>query len=103
MKTHMITTQQVDLVYELAKQIRDKLQLKALYFISTDTYVGQTENYAGVKVYRNGKHIYEIILQEDQWRIFYPNQRRIATNYKNVTPSSIQSIVNYLEKDLGRV
>ena len=103
METHMITTQQVDLVHELAKQIREKLQLKALYFISTDTYVGQTENYAGVKVYRNGKHIYEIILQEDQWRIFYPNQRRIATNYKNVTLASVQNIVNYLEKDLGRV
>ena len=99
----MITTQQVDLVHELAKQIREKLQLKALYFISTDTYVGQTENYAGVKVYRNGKHIYEIILQEEQWRIFYPNQRRIATNYKNVTSASVQNIVNYLEKDLGRV
>ena len=103
METHMITTQQVDLVHELAKQIREKLQLKALYFISTDTYVGQTENYAGVKVYRNGKHIYEIILQEEQWRIFYPNQRRIATNYKNVTLASVQNIVNYLEKDLGRV
>ena len=103
METHMITTQQVDLVHELAKQIREKLQLKALYFISTDTYVGQTENYAGVKVYRNGKHIYEIILQEEQWRIFYPNQRRIATNYKNVTSASVQNIVNYLEKDLGRV
>ena len=103
MKTHMITTQQVDLVYELAKQIRDKLQLKALYFISTDTYVGQTENYSGVKVYRNGKRIYEIILQEDQWRIFYPNQRRIATNYKNVTSYSVQRIVNYLEHDMGRV
>ena len=99
----MITTQQVDLVHELAKQIREKLQLKALYFISTDTYVGQTENYAGVKVYRNGRHIYEIILQEEQWRIFYPNQRRIATNYKNVTSASVQNIVNYLEKDLGRV
>ena len=99
----MITSQQVDLVNELAKLIRDKLKLKALYFISTDTYVGQTENYAGVKVYRNGKRIYEIILQEDKWRIFYPNQRRIATNYKNVTPSSVQSIVNYLEKDMGRV
>lgn len=103
METHMITTQQVDLVHELAKQIREKLQLKALYFISTDTYVGQTENYAGVKVYRNGRHIYEIILQEEQWRIFYPNQRRIATNYKNVTSASVQNIVNYLEKDLGRV
>ena len=98
----MITSQQVDLVNELAKLIRDKLKLKALYFISTDTYVGQTENYAGVKVYRNGKRIYEIILQEDKWRIFYPNQRRIATNYKNVTPSSVQSIVNYLEKDIGK-
>lgn len=62
METHMIITKQVDLVNELVKQIRDKLQLKALYFISTDTYVGQTENYAGVKVYRNGKRIYEIIL-----------------------------------------
>ena len=103
METHMITTQQVDLVHELAKQIREKLQLKALYFISTDTYVGQTENYAGVKVYRNEKRIYEIILQEEQWRIFYPNQRRIATNYKNVTSASVQNIVNYLEKDLGRV
>jgi len=99
----MITTQQVDLVHELAKQIREKLQLKALYFISTDTYVGQTENYAGVKVYRNGRHIYEIILQEEQWRIFYPNQRRIATNYKNVTSASVQNIVNYLEKDMGKV
>lgn len=103
METHMITSQQVDLVNELAKQIRDKLQLKAIYFISTDTYVGQVENYAGVKVYRNGRHIYEIILQEDQWRIFYPNQRRIATNYKNVTPSSVQRIVNYLEKDMGKI
>lgn len=103
METHMITTQQVDLVHELAKQIREKLQLKALYFISTDTYVGQTENYAGVKVYRNGRHIYEIILQEEQWRIFYPNQRRIATNYKNVTSASVQNIVNYLEKDMGKV
>jgi len=102
METHMITTQQVDLVHELAKQIREKLQLKALYFISTDTYVGQTENYAGVKVYRNGRHIYEIILQEEQWRIFYPNQRRIATNYKNVTSTSVQNIVNYLEKDMGK-
>ena len=99
----MITSQQVDLVNELAKLIRDKLKLKAFYFISTDTYVGQTENYAGVKVYRNGKRIYEIILQEDKWRIFYPNQRRIATNYKNVTPSSVQSIVNYLEKDMGKI
>lgn len=96
METHMITSQQVDLVNELAKQIRDKLQLKALYFIST-------ENYAGVKVYRNGKRIYEIILQEDQWRIFYPNQRRIATNYKNVTSYSVQRIVNYLEYDMGKV
>lgn len=103
METHMITSQQVDLVHELAKQIRDKLQLKAIYFISTDTYVGQVENYAGVKVYRNGRHIYEIILQEDQWRIFYPNQRRIATNYKNVTPYSVQRIVNYLEKDMGKI
>lgn len=103
METHMITTQQVDLVHELAKLIRDKLQLKAIYFISTDTYVGQTENYAGVKVYRNGKRIYEIILQEEQWRIFYPNQRRIATNYQNVTSASVKNIVNYLEKDLGRV
>lgn len=103
METHMITTQQVDLVHELAKQIRDKLQLKAIYFISTDTYVGQVENYAGVKVYRNGRHIYEIILQEEQWRIFYPNQRRIATNYKNVTPYSVQRIVNYLEKDMGKI
>lgn len=102
METHMITSQQVDLVNELAKQIRDKLQLKALYFISTDTYVGQTENYAGVKVYKNGRRIYEIILQEDQWRIFYPNQRRIATNYKNVTPASVQNIVNYLERDIGK-
>lgn len=99
----MITSQQVDLVHELAKQIRDKLQLKAIYFISTDTYVGQTENYAGVKVYRNHRRIYEIILQEDQWRIFYPNQRRIATNYKNVTPSSVQNIVNYLERDMGKI
>ena len=99
----MITSQQVDLVNELAKLIRDKLKLKALYFISTDTYVGQTENYAGIKVYRNGRRIYEIILQEDKWRIFYPNQRRIATNYKNVTPSSVQSIVNYLEKDMGKI
>lgn len=103
METHMITSQQVDLVHELAKLIRDKLKLKALYFISTDTYVGQTENYAGVKVYRNGKRIYEIILQEDKWRIFYPNQRRIATNYQNVTPSSVQSIVNYLEHDMGKI
>lgn len=103
METHMITTQQVDLVHELAKQIRDKLQLKAIYFISTDTYVGQVENYAGVKVYRNGRHIYEIILQEEQWRIFYPNQRRIATNYKNVTSSSVQNIVNYLEMDMGKI
>lgn len=103
METHMITSQQVDLVHELAKQIRDKLQLKAIYFISTDTYVGQTENYAGVKVYRNHRRIYEIILQEEQWRIFYPNQRRIATNYKNVTPSSVQNIVNYLERDMGKI
>lgn len=63
METHMITSQQVDLVNELAKQIRDKLQLKALYFISTDTYVGQTENYAGVKVYRNGKRILQQIIR----------------------------------------
>ena len=103
METHMITTQQVDLVHELVKQIRDKLQLKAIYFISTDTYVGQDVNFAGVKVYRNGRRIYEIILQEDQWRIFYPNQRRIATNYKNVTPYSVQRIVNYLEKDMGKI
>lgn len=103
METHMIKSQQVDLVNELAKQIKDKLKLKAIYFISTDTYVGQTENYAGVKVYRNGKRIYEIILQEDKWRIFYPNQRRIATNYKNVTSYSVQRIVNYLEHDMGRI
>lgn len=103
METHMITTKQVDLVHELAKQIKDQLQLKAIYFISTDTYVGQNENFAGVKVYRNHRRIYEIILQEDQWRIFYPNQRRIATNYKNVTPSSVQSIVNYLERDMGKI
>lgn len=63
METHMITSQQVDLVNELAKQIRDKLQLKAVYFISTDTYVGQTENYAGVKVYRNGKRILQQIIR----------------------------------------
>lgn len=99
----MITSQQVDLVHELAKQIKDKLQLKAIYFISTDTYVGQNENFAGVKVYRNGRRIYEIILQEDQWRIFYPNQRRIATNYKNVTSYSVQRIVNYLERDMGKI
>lgn len=103
METHMITSQQVDLVHELAKQIKDKLQLKAIYFISTDTYVGQNENFAGVKVYRNGRRIYEIILQEDQWRIFYPNQRRIATNYKNVTSYSVQRIVNYLERDMGKI
>lgn len=36
----MITTKQVDLVHELVKQIKDQLQLKAIYFISTDTYVG---------------------------------------------------------------
>ena len=98
----MITSQQVDLVNELAKQIREQLQLKAIYFISTDTYVGQDKNFAGVKVYKNGRRIYEIILQEDKWRIFYPGQRRIATNYQNVTPASVQNIVNYLEKDMGK-
>ena len=38
-----------------------------------------------------------------QLRIFYPNQRRIATNYKNVTSYSVQRIVNYLEKDMGKI
>lgn len=92
------------LVSKLEQEINNDLDMnvETEQFISTDTYVGQTENYAGVKVYRNGKHIYEIILQEVQWRIFYPNQRRIATNYKNVTSYSVQRIVNYLEHDMGK-
>ena len=53
-------------------------------FISTDTYVGQTEQFYGLKIFYNERLKYEVILKPDMWRIFYPNQRRMATNYKTV-------------------
>lgn len=102
METHMITTKQVDLVNELAKQIRDKLQLKALYFISTDTYVGQTEQFYGLKIFYNERLKYEVILKPDMWRIFYTNQRRIATNYKTVDELSPQRVKNYIKSDMSK-
>lgn len=100
-----MTNQEKALVSKLEQEINNDLDMnvETEQFISTDTYVGQTEQFYGLKIFYNERLKYEVILKPDMWRIFYPNQRRIATNYKNVTPYSVQRIVNYLEKDMGKI
>ena len=42
------------------------------------------------------------ILKPDMWRIFYPNQRRMATNYKTVDEYSPQTVKNFIKADMSK-
>ena len=99
-----MNNQEKILVAKLEQEIKNDLDMnvETEQFISTDTYVGQTEQFYGLKIFYNGRPKYEVILKPDMWRIFYPNQRRIATNYKTVDELSPQRIKNYLKSDMGK-
>ena len=99
-----MNNQEKILVAKLEQEIKNDLDMnvETEQFVSTNTYVGQTEQFYGLKIFYNGRPKYEVILQPDMWRIFYPNQRRIATNYKTVDELSPQRIKNYLKSDMGK-
>lgn len=92
------------LVEKLEQEINNDLDMnvETEQFISTDTYVGQTEQFYGLKIFYNERLKYEVILKPDMWRIFYPNQRRIATNYKTVDELSPQRVKNYIKSDMSK-
>lgn len=93
-----------ELVSKLEQEINNDIDMnvETEQFISTDTYVGQTEQFYGLKIFYNERLKYEVILKPDMWRIFYPNQRRIATNYRTVDEYSPQRIKNYIKSDMSK-
>lgn len=99
-----MTNKEKVLIAQLEKEIENdkEMNVETQRFISTDTYVGQTEQFYGLKIFYNGRIKYEVILKPDMWRIFYPNQRRIATNYKTVDEFSPQRIKNHIKADMGK-
>lgn len=97
-----MTNQEKALVSKLEQEIKNDqdMNVETEQFISTDTYVGQTEQFYGLKIFYNGRLKYEVILKPDMWRIFYPYQRRIATNYRTVDEYSPQRIKNHIRNDI---
>lgn len=92
------------LVAKLEQEIKNDLDMnvETEQFISTDTYVGQTEQFYGLKIIYKGRPKYEVILKTDMWRIFYPYQRRIATNYRTVDEFSPQRVKNFIKADMSK-
>ena len=99
-----MNNQEKVLVEELEQEIKNDLDMnvETQQFISTNTYVGQTEQFYGLKIFYNGRLKYEVILKPDMWRIFYPGQRRIATNYKTVDEYSPQRVKNFIKSDMNK-
>lgn len=97
-----MTNKEKALVAKLEQEIKNDLDMKVEteQFISTDTYVGQTEQFYGLKIFYNGRLKYEVILKPDMWRIFYPYQRRIATNCRTVDEYSPQRVKNHIKNDM---
>lgn len=97
-----MTNQEKVLVAKLEQEIQNdqNMNVETEQFISTNTYVGQTEQFYGLKIFYNGRLKYEVILKPDMWRIFYPYQRRIATNYRTVDEYSPQRVKNYIKNDM---
>ena len=99
-----MTNKEKALVEKLEQEIKNDLDMnvETEQFISTDTYVGQTEQFYGLKIFYKDRPKYEVILKPDMWRIFYTNQRRIATNYRTVDELSPQRIKNFIKADMGK-
>lgn len=100
------SVQEIDLVEELKRLIqRMAPDLRVSVRSKPDFYVGQANTLPGLEIAleRDSRPKYNIVLDGDTWRIFFPAQRRKSvTGDATKGEASVTAVAKWIMDDLGR-